>query len=142
MTAKNQFTFNNVTRALVNNPRATFGFFTAILFTLAGTTARVLLEGHFVYIGWGMFIIGVAVSIPPFITIALSAARNGEKITPISSSSTEPLPGDYIAEADIYIAFGKKKDAIKILEEGMQDHPGNVEIEDKLKVVCEESKRR
>ena len=56
----------------------------------------------------------------------------GSGFTPIASEETTPLSEDPLSEADIYLAYGKYPDAIRVLSSGLVQEPNNLDYMLKL----------
>jgi len=51
----------------------------------------------------------------------------------IPSDKRDSVPADPLAEAEVYIAYGREKQALEILKKALQKNPKRSDIESKLR---------
>lgn len=123
----------SITRAMLNNPLIAFGFITAFALGAAGILIASEFEGLLSVAGYAIAFFACFLSFPQFIKIVSSAVNGGEALSSIPNTGKE----DFVAEAEIYLAYGKKKHAREALENALLANPGNelaLKMLDEMKV--------
>lgn len=57
------------------------------------------------------------------------------KATPAAAAAQGEDDVDPVAEAEVYLAYGRKTQAIEILEEALRDHPAREDVRKKLNEI-------
>ena len=118
-------------RAICENPRAGFALFTCFSLVFAASLLTSLFHGVIAYLGYGLVFVAAFVSLPPFFTILVSVNNGGSKIE--GKTIDRNGRSDYLAEAEIYIAFGKQKEARSALHAHLNEFPNDEKAIDLLK---------
>ncbi|WP_444764466.1 type IV pilus assembly protein FimV [Roseateles sp.] len=69
-------------------------------------------------------VLGVALAIGLVLWLALAASKSGGGRT-----------ADALRQAEVYLAYGRKRQALEVLEEGLRNDPGRADIAERIRAL-------